>query len=60
MARRLADSYCGEFTRDVLAKLVVEELMQSQQNAPQLAGASAAGSTHFGTRAQMPDSTFAI
>ena len=60
MARQLADGHRGEFTRDTLAKLVVEQLMASRQRTPQLLGVANAGSAHFGTHAQMPDSTFAL
>jgi hypothetical protein len=61
MARKLAESHCGEFTRDTLAKLVVEKLMAKEQRSPShLLGASGVGSACFGTQAQMPDSTFAM
>ena len=56
-ARRLLETQCRDTGRDALAKLIVDNVLQSRRASPALC---AVGEDWIATQALIPDSTFAF
>jgi hypothetical protein len=59
-ARRLADSHRGVFTRDLLAKLVVDELLKASRTNDPDTGTVENARSCFGSRSPFPAPTYVV